>query len=393
MKNYKYLFLIIFLCFACTKEIPFPEIEDNPIVVVNSLFNPESELLVQLSESCHVQDINCELLNLEEAEVHLLDQNGTVLSTLDYIGEGIYSPADYAIEPNVEYHIEVDPNKANLSKVSSKTKVPKAIASRLIGFEEGTIDGQLAWGFDIEIDDDPDVENYYVIDGTFDLNGVPHGDFESELNGYIEPHFRHYSDDPNTENKTLAIGFDFTSYALKSVYLPDENFNGQKYTTRVGISDEDLFVNSLIDVKANLSVKSVSKEMYDYLVSLEELRLRTIDPFAEPLQVYSNIENGLGIFAGYTMQEHTVELPQSDYKLPSTVNTENDGCTAPCTVNFTTDGGLNLSYFWDFGDGGSSTVPVEVEHTYTSPGTYEVSLEATNNNGSGSLFTFPILIN
>jgi PKD repeat protein len=56
--------------------------------------------------------------------------------------------------------------------------------------------------------------------------------------------------------------------------------------------------------------------------------------------------------------------------------------TVPLTVNFTdTSTGDNLSWLWNFGDGGSST---QQNPTYTFPsvGNYTVLLTATNNYGS-----------
>ncbi len=55
---------------------------------------------------------------------------------------------------------------------------------------------------------------------------------------------------------------------------------------------------------------------------------------------------------------------------------------APLTVQFTDlSGGRPTSWHWDFGDGTSSTTQ-NPQHTYTTPGTYTVTLTATNEYGS-----------
>lgn len=57
---------------------------------------------------------------------------------------------------------------------------------------------------------------------------------------------------------------------------------------------------------------------------------------------------------------------------------------APLPVRFTdTSSGDPTGWSWDFGDTGSSAVQNPV-HTYTAPGTYTVSLQATNGNGTGT---------
>jgi PKD repeat protein len=71
-----------------------------------------------------------------------------------------------------------------------------------------------------------------------------------------------------------------------------------------------------------------------------------------------------------------VSLPDADFSADVTAG------TAPLTVSFT-DLSTNdpTSWSWDFGDGGSSTEQ-HPSHTYTSAGSFTVSLTATNDAGS-----------
>ena len=57
-------------------------------------------------------------------------------------------------------------------------------------------------------------------------------------------------------------------------------------------------------------------------------------------------------------------------------------CRPPFPVTFTNNstGPGALSYFWSFGDGGTSTL-LNPSHTYTSSGNYTVSLAVTSSNG------------
>ncbi len=62
-------------------------------------------------------------------------------------------------------------------------------------------------------------------------------------------------------------------------------------------------------------------------------------------------------------------------------NIENNNCTFPCDVSFTsTTIGENVTLQWDFGDGGSSLEEAPT-HTYTDKGTYTVTLNAQNDAG------------
>src|SRR5262245_15711244 len=80
---------------------------------------------------------------------------------------------------------------------------------------------------------------------------------------------------------------------------------------------------------------------------------------------------------GLTHKPISKSLPKAAFKAPPAVGftyVTNGGC-APVTVQFYSQ--LNgPSYFWDFGDGGTST-DCNPLHTYTLPGVYTVTLTAT----------------
>ena len=69
--------------------------------------------------------------------------------------------------------------------------------------------------------------------------------------------------------------------------------------------------------------------------------------------------------------------------------------TAPLDVSFTgsnsTDDGAIVSYSWDFGDGNTSD-EADPQHTYTSPGTYQVSLTVTDDSGLTDTATLTIVV-
>jgi PKD repeat protein len=54
-------------------------------------------------------------------------------------------------------------------------------------------------------------------------------------------------------------------------------------------------------------------------------------------------------------------------------------CTLPSTVSVTNGSTNAVSYFWDFGDGNTATTP-DAQHVYTAPGTYVITLIATDSS-------------
>lgn len=80
------------------------------------------------------------------------------------------------------------------------------------------------------------------------------------------------------------------------------------------------------------------------------------------------------------------ERPNADFNIDNLV-----GCV-PYTVSFNdnSEGGTLLKYVWDFGDGNTSNDPSPF-HTYTTPGTYSVSLMVYTETGciDTSYFSYP----
>ncbi len=70
----------------------------------------------------------------------------------------------------------------------------------------------------------------------------------------------------------------------------------------------------------------------------------------------------------------------------------NNSCSYPVNVSFTSTSTGGSSYQWNFGDGGTST-SVNPSHNYVTPGSYTVSLIVTNGNGCKDTMIKPVFVN
>jgi len=121
----------------------------------------------------------------------------------------------------------------------------------------------------------------------------------------------------------------------------------------------------------------------------------TIDgSYVAALSIYSSIwkqpSNGIAFNAGLTqfralyyqqMSDNTVFNSQNDWNLLINNPIANfsdaiSGFTATCT-NLSTSINNTLNYFWDFGDGNTSSIQ-NPSHTYTTSGTYTITLIASD---------------
>jgi hypothetical protein len=87
---------------------------------------------------------------------------------------------------------------------------------------------------------------------------------------------------------------------LPYVYFNDDDFNGESITIRFYIIPVHLDFEENPNVVIKFVLKSITKEYYEYLRASDfQLESEDGNSFSEPVQVSSNIKNGLGTFAGY----------------------------------------------------------------------------------------------
>ena len=118
--------------------------------------------------------------------------------------------------------------------------------------------------------------------------------------------------------KPLLIIFLVTpSLPPPSPYTQTENdilFNGQTKSLEISLPNEDNYWNeagyiwSYRNIGLRFYLHNISQDYYYYRRSLELYNQSSDNPFAQPVQVYSNIENGFGIFAGAQVNYFDIEL-------------------------------------------------------------------------------------
>ena len=379
MKYILYLFLAISLLVSCTKELPYPDLNKDDYLVVNGLLSPETGASIHLSQSCHISDTQCGQKNIEDAQVFLKDESGNQLVELTHQAAGLYEAKGFQIDYNKTYMIEAI--SAGMESIQAKTNTPKPFNSTLIDFDEKIYEGFLCRTFEIEIKDNPDETNYYLIDGWIDiLNGNHDEGLGIEFNGYQLPHTGFVTKDVNADNGAMISNTDIKPYPIEYVFLSDENFNGETYKLEFGLYDEDLSFDKDFVLEAHLSIKSVSKDLFDYYKSITLYKLTASNLLSEPEQIFSNIEKGVGILGGFTQEEIIVNLPKTEHFFDGDFTVINEGCTAPCTVKFFTDIGNKVNFIWDFGDGTTSTEK-NPEHEFQESGLYNVSISISRGDG------------
>lgn len=290
-----------FLLFTnCTKQIEFDAQDIAPRIVVNSLFTNDSLWAANISRSVGVLETTS-YTSINDADVSIFDGNGVQVTTLTNQGDGLYtSPTGATPVADELYTIEV--SAPGYTPVSATNRIPTAVQINSIDTVSSTnSDGQTILETTINFQDPPANANYYMVEVLVKGTWIS---WEEDTIEFREP-LEISCDDINVEtvNRFSFDGFDNTYLYLM---LKDENFDGEDYALTFSVINYAELKD--LELFGEIRLVNTSEAYFNYLKSFNMYQRASGNPFATPVQVYSNVENGMGIFAGGTLTYWDVEF-------------------------------------------------------------------------------------
>ena len=294
LKNTGILILLAVLLFACEKTIKI-EIPDNGRrLVVNSFFGQDSVMKINLTKSKYILDGSSDYSPVLNAKITLYEE-GVRIEELTDLLDGNYI-GHYKLKNDVDYKVEVTAEGFPLA--SAENSIPgKTEILNIDAYETMDMYGWPEYNFKLTFKDDVNAENYYFIQVmerryvTYTLDDGSDTTFIEDNRLYLQ------SDDP--------IAFSDDWYLEEGVIFNDEVINGKEYTIWFK-GNSYYYDNNESRSVYYIIFKTVSKEFYRYYISLAKHMNAQGEIFMEPVQVYTNIENGFGIFAGYSADVDSV---------------------------------------------------------------------------------------
>ena len=303
---FKYILLFSILAslifsIACEKTIDIDIEDSKPKIVLNAEINPDSTIKVHISRSRHILDI-ANLSTLNDAEVKLFEDE-TFIGNLIYDASIScycinYKPIQGKNYKFVVSHQQFETINAT-SQILEKIKPISIDTSRSFGqYNEEQIN------ISIKFKDPANEKNYYMlklrskykaeiwdpdlitIDTIYEVPDTTIIDISQ--GGYyyadaIDPmHFS--SNDLNLEDGDY----------LRSLVIADEFFDGKEYVLKISLDAFSLPYTSDTTV-VYIDFYAISQDYYKYLRSEKKYQNSSGDPFSEPVMVFTNVENGLGI--------------------------------------------------------------------------------------------------
>lgn len=279
------------LALSCEKEADLGESKYTPKLVVNSIFDADTTVpwSVDISKSYYILDEPSTYIDDAIVEIYEEDQH---VATMDYQndpdGRGYYQSIGLKPEVGKMYTLLVE--KEGFKTIIARCKFPAAPVVGGLELKKKEVKGNRYKGeLTAQVMDNHNEENYYHVV----LQRAGWEDPNSETSDY------YYRESFNLTNIPGAIeGFD------GGYVFTDEGFNGMTKTVQCDLNTT-YDPNRIGFDHFKIEIRSVSKEYYDFSRSVYE---QQHSPYNKFVEIYSNVENGLGIFAGYNSVSMIVEL-------------------------------------------------------------------------------------
>ncbi len=300
-----FLFIILITYLGCEKEIQLDIGEFQPKIVVNALLQEGENWEIHVCQSKNVLEPNKEV-NLPGARVTVQNINSGNIFQLQYDKEGIFINDTYTINHATDYKITV--SHPGFESISARAYVPQPIDVKVLHSETLDFNGKVALKVDFEITDDPTSDNYYIYEI---LNLFPHSPIDPSTIPFLESPIKSWLSSVDGNTGYIDNGTEKQS----KLFITDQNFRGSVLNTSLvsfvevqeGKGKDNQGTDSEYQyspdfAQSRLKVVGASKEMYEYYKSIELMIQREAlnSSASTPVKPFTNIENGLGIFAGFT---------------------------------------------------------------------------------------------
>lgn len=334
------LYIILFVSlafFSCEERRDLDVIDFEKKVVLNAIISTDSTWHLNLSYTKSIFDTG-EFEMISDASVHVLNKTNGQSFFLDEKRNGRYCRQLNPTEGH-EYELKIEIEDRPLIKAS--TYVPSVLNVDVISQAIIDTDGLPSIEIDIEIEDNPNEENFYVWElkpYVTNSDNVTEGNSEIEIpeihtleasvpdSLVLTPIRTEISKDNIFSLVTNDKYTDTSDSRTKSFnspsFISDKESKEGKIINRLVLDNEvlnDLNAESIeIEQEDNnnaedrvpifqLSVKAVSGELYKYLQTYEAYKTEaTNTSIVAPTNIYSNIDNGSGIFGGYSLKTFNI---------------------------------------------------------------------------------------
>lgn len=270
-------------------------------LVTNGFFTPDSLWQVRLSNTVSFTDL-AKPSAVNDAVVEIWTNNQK-LTTLEPIGDGRYLSTSKPPASSDQYSIRIQADGFKAVEGVGTMPPEMAQANLTHQLDDTDAENRIEIKFKLTLQDPSDRTNYYSLMVLQQLVA----NFNGEILTYPFHQTTFKTNDPVLRDGDF---FDTEPIYLDQATFDDNLINGRSYELDFAL---DLFQQNTTEISSykhtfNVVLLEMSEDMFTFRQTAERQREAENDPFSEPVQVYSNMSNGFGIFAGYRAQVFPVTV-------------------------------------------------------------------------------------
>jgi len=295
----KLIVLVSIFLFSCIKEIDDYSFSLKYNLVINSLITDNSQIEIYLSETKCIFDTS-EFSAIKNINIELWN-NDYFIGKLDFFN-GVYRSLIY---PEINSKYQIYTCSEEYGEITATTSIPSKPTLISAKYTIGKLYneyGDLITEAQIKIKDNPAETNYYSLYIGF-----------SETDNFLPiSYYKYYK-----INDPVIIGEGVLDFNPDIFIFSDLLFNGKEVILKLNYEGGAIETDRIYPTKAYIVLRSISREYYQFMLSWYrhkynqnindhvEYLTKDFNPVllvfqGEPAELYSNIEGGYGIFAGYS---------------------------------------------------------------------------------------------
>ena len=301
LKSTLFIIALSVLLFACERTIDFEIPDTGRKLTVECMLKDGEGVWVNLKHSKHVLDTSGLWENVKNANITIF-KNGSLFEELfEFDNSGVYRAVNKVKNGN-SYKIII--RTELYGETTAETYIPRVTEITNFELESKESDTSDRFNFNLNFNDDEKEDNFYLI--RLSLKSFQRF-YNLTLNKY-ELHLRN----------SWSLNIDYTYPDIdklgykeyNTMVFMDNSVNGQNFNFRISTfieATQEPFEKDLEHYYI-VYLHSISSDYYEYLISTRNYYYNKENYFSEPVQVYGNIENGLGIFAGYSTTVDSIKV-------------------------------------------------------------------------------------
>jgi len=323
MKKIIYFLIIGLTLSSCMEVLDIDLDEKDKLLVVNSLISSDTTIRVNITKTISSLDGDAFIKFINDAEVKLYE-NDEFVETLLQDTLGYYFST---IKPDLNKKYTIVAEHKNYPKLTASCSLPDTVSIKDVDislnidtvnetwidpytgneidttFYQFTGDGSAS----VYFDDPADETNYYMVTFTYIR---PNYIWDDEGNIYITGYYE-YPIHNDVEMASDNLEYFILNSTTSGYIFSDALFNGTEFNFKASISTweiYDMFYDEFHEPIIYAHLYSLDKEVYKFVASYNKYKASLGNPFAEPVNIYTNIENGLGIFGSFNKNSFTIPL-------------------------------------------------------------------------------------